>query len=48
MSARARVLTRLAIAGTGELMVSADLSKSATARIIKEYARLGLELIELN
>ena len=47
MSKRARVFTRLGLAGTGELMVSADLSKSATARIIKEYARLGLELIEI-
>jgi hypothetical protein len=48
MSKRARVFTRLGLADTGELMVSADLSKSATARIIKEYARFGLELVELH
>lgn len=48
MRARERVFTRLGLADTGELMVSADLSKSAMARIIKEYARFGLELVELH
>lgn len=48
MRARGRVFTRLGLADTGELMVSADLSKSAAARIIKEYARFGLELVELH
>lgn len=48
MSNRARHFTRLAIATTGEVVVSADLSATVIKRLVKEYARFGLELIELN
>lgn len=44
----ARTLTRLALTPSGEVIVSAELSKTAIKKLIKEYARFGFDLVEVS